>query len=201
MTDSGTLTVGPVGLTRQLALMRLLAAAAPVALTAGWLLGAAVQTSGYSWSTSTISDLAATTATHREVMNAGLAVAGFCLLALGAVGQSVTRLSRAVLAAAGLAVLAIVAAPLPDFGPAHTYAAWTAFLLLALWPAVGLRWGRSPLIRRCVAGFAVVLNLTLLVWTEYFPAFDLGIAERALATVTLAEITLQMFRGRTASGR
>lgn len=112
-------------------------AAAPVLLIGGWTLAAARQRGGFDAVRETISVLAARGADDRWVMTVALAGLGLCHLATAAALGRARTLGRVVLAAGGVATVLVAAFPLPaaDSGSAaHTAAAGSAFLALAVWP-------------------------------------------------------------------
>ncbi|WP_143448184.1 DUF998 domain-containing protein [Kineosporia sp. A_224] len=166
------------------------AAAAPVLLVGGWTWAAALQPGGFDPVRETISALAGLGATRRGIMTAALVGVGLCHLTTSAALRTAPRAGRAALGLGGLATLGVAAAPLPADGgsAAHTAFATTAFVALAVWPALPPRRDRAPRapfpLRRPVRLAAAGLLLGLVGWfgLELFGAGDrLGLAERAAA--------------------
>ncbi|CAN5707248.1 DUF998 domain-containing protein [soil metagenome] len=162
-------------------------AAAPVFLIGGWTLAAARQPGGFDARTETISALAAYGATDRWVMTAALAGLGACHLTTALGLRPAALPGRVVLAAGGVATVLVAAFPLPAVGEsiAHTAAAGTAFVALAVWPALAwrrgaeVRWGLRP----AVATIAAATLLGLVGWfaIELGRDGDVGLAERVAA--------------------
>lgn len=110
---------------------------APVLLIGGWTLAATRQQGGFDSVRETISALAAVGADDRWVMTTALAGLGLCHLVTAAALRGARMPGRVVLATGGAATVVVAVFPLPagDGGSAaHTAAAATAFLTLALWP-------------------------------------------------------------------
>lgn len=158
---------------------------APGAVTAGWIVGALLQRYPYSSVRNTISDLAATTADHRDIMTTGFLVAGLSLLAV-ALGLREAALSgRFLIGIGGIGVLLVAANPLPNGGTAHTYAAFVSFISLSIWPGLATRRDSSSWALRPPASWLATLAgcVLLFCYVSISPAFGLsGAAERALAT-------------------
>ncbi len=151
------------------------AAVAPVALIGGWTWAAARQPPGYDPIRQSISALAASGATDRWIMTAGLAVLGLCHVVTGAGLTDAGRAGRSLLALGGLATVVVACLPQPAGG--HVQAAGVGFIALTLWPAVS----RVPGHR---VGFAVAAVLAaLLIWfaTQLGGGSALGLSERILA--------------------
>lgn len=108
---------------------------APAALIGGWTVAASRQPRGYSALRDTISALAARGATDRWIMTSGLTVLGVSYLVSAAALRELATAARALLAAGGLATIAVAALPQPNV--AHAPAATVGFVALALWPACG----------------------------------------------------------------
>lgn len=161
-------------------------AAAPVVLVGGWLIAGAVQPAGYDPVRQTISALAAHGAHHRWVMTLGLAGLGLAHLTTAAGLRGIRPPARLVLAAAGLATLGVAAFSEPAHGSSGVHAgfATTAFVLLALWPAMmrgddpSLPWAqRAP-----VALAATAVSLGLLLWFAVTLSHGpIGVSERLLS--------------------
>ena len=151
------------------------ASVAPVALIGGWSLAASRQPSSYAPLRDTISALAAHGATDPWIMTIGLAVLGACHLATASGLTEAARPGRAVLAAGGMATIAVAALPQPSSG--HTPAATVGFIALAVWPVL------SGVPGRRLAGAATVGLVILLGWLllELHDGDLLGLSERVLA--------------------
>lgn len=175
--------------------VRIAAAAAPLALITGWIVGAVVQPWDFSSISGTISDLASTSAHDRYLMTAGLVIAGAATVFLAIAWRSSTALGRVLLAVAGFGILVVAACPLPTYGQAHSLAAGVAFAALALWPAAALRVGESLATRLACATAATLVNLVFLVWLEWFPGPQIGLVERTLSTVVFAWIAIGVYSG------
>lgn len=166
------------------------ATAAPVLLVGGWTWAAALQPGTFDPVRETISALAGLGATRRGIMTAALVGVGLCHLATSAALRTAPRAGRAALGLGGLATLGVAAAPLPADGGSvpHTVFATTAFVALAVWPALppgrdGAPRAPFPLLRP-VRLAAAGLLLALVGWfgIELFGAGPrLGLAERAAA--------------------
>ncbi len=173
--------------------LRVPAVVALLALSAGWILGAAAWPGHYSSIDSTISDLASSYAPHRAIMTAGLVVSGICLVLLAAGSVRRSRASRVVLGLAGLGVLVVAIAPLPTYGQLHSVGALVAFGCLAGWPLLGFRLGGTPRVRAVMAVLVTTVNAIFFVWLELAPGLYIGFAERALATAALLWVAVQTF--------
>ena len=164
-------------------------ACAPVVLVGGWLIAGAAQPGSYDPVHRTISALAAHGAQHRWIMTLGLAGLGLAHLTTAAGLRVGRRSARLVLAAAGLATLgvAVFAEPAHGSSTAHAGFATTAFVLLALWPALVVRrpdTGSAPpwAQRAPVAFVAAAVSLGLLVWFAVTLARGpVGVSERVLS--------------------
>ena len=161
------------------------AAAAPILLVGGWTIAAALQPTGYDPIRDTISALAAHGATDRWVMTVALAAVAACYLVTAAGLQPARRAGRLVLAAGGVATLAVALSPQPAHGGsvAHTIAASVAFISLAAWPVVAARRDSSaPLLRRPVSAAATLALLSLVAWFAIeLHGGQRGLAERVAA--------------------
>ncbi|MDM7830626.1 DUF998 domain-containing protein [Cellulomonas edaphi] len=137
------------------------ALAAPVAMIGGWTIAAARQPS-FDPVASTISDLAATTATDPWIMTAGLAVTGVAHVLTAAGLRPVPRPARVLHAVGGLATLAVAALPVDTYPHPHGVAAAVGFGALALWPALAWRRGGTGALRPAVGIAASVVLVGLL---------------------------------------
>jgi hypothetical membrane protein len=162
-------------------------AAAPVLLVGGWTAAAARQQDRFDPVAETISALAAYGADDRWVMSGALAGLGLCHVVTAAALRGAAAPGRALLAAGGVATILVALFPLPadeSGSVAHTAVAGTAFVVLAVWPA--LAWRRAgPWPLRPAASVAAAAALTSLVgWFGVELAADdgrVGLAERAAA--------------------
>jgi hypothetical membrane protein len=162
-------------------------AAAPVLLVGGWTAAAARQRGGFDPVMATISDLAAYGADDRWLMTTALAGLGLCHLTTAAALREAAPAGRAVLAAGGLATVLVAAFPLPADGsgsPAHTVAAGTAFVALAVWPALAGRAGAAGPLRPAVSTAAAAVLCGLTAWFFAELLLDdgrVGVSERVAA--------------------
>lgn len=117
-------------------------AAAPVLLMGGWTVAAARQRDSFDPVLETISALAAYGADDRWVMTTALAGLGICHVTTAAALRGAAPVGRAILAGGGVATVLVAVFPLPadeSGSGAHTVVAATAFLALAVWPALAGR--------------------------------------------------------------
>jgi hypothetical protein len=163
--------------------LRVPAVAAPVAMIGGWTAAAAVQPAGHSSSWSSISDLAALYATHREIMTTALVVAGACLVLVAARFRSAATCGRAALAISGFGVLVVAAAPLPVGWQWHTVGALAGFAGLTWWPMLGMRRGDTPHLAPSRAVPVTAVGTLVLGCLYFAPGVvgGYGAAERLLA--------------------
>ncbi len=164
------------------------AALAPVFLVGGWTLAAAQQPAGYSSVRDTISALAGDAATDRWVMTIGLAGLGICHLVTAVGLHPARRAGRLLLMTGGVATVLVALFPVPRVGvsDAHSLAAGVALVMLALWPALSWRrgrsmvWGLRHLVSMAAAG---VLFGLLAVFAAQLGADGplVGLTERAVA--------------------
>ncbi len=115
-------------------------AAAPVLLIGGWLLAESRQPAAFDPLRDAISDLAAIGAADREIMTVALAGVGLAHLVTAWGLTEASKVGRAVLGVGGAATVLVAVFPLPGGGGssgAHTAAATTAFVALAVWPFFG----------------------------------------------------------------
>lgn len=146
-------------------------ATAPVAIIGGWTLAAA-QRPGFDPVTETISALAARDAPGRWLMTTALVVNGLAHLATAAGLTEARTGGRAVLALGGATTVGVALLPQPDV--AHFPVATTAFVAMALWPAL------SGVPSRRVAIAASVMLGALDVWlmVELPREQQVGLVER-----------------------
>ena len=162
-------------------------AAAPVLLIGGWTAAAARQRGGFDSVERTISDLAALGADDRWLMTGALAGLGVCHLTTAAALRDAAPAGRAVLAAGGVATVLVAAFPLPadeSGSTAHTLVAGTAFLALAVWPALAGRRDAPALLRPAPSAGAAATLLGLVAWFGIELSADqggVGLAERVTA--------------------
>lgn len=151
---------------------------APVFLIGGWTLAAHRQPAGYDATRDTISALAGLGATDRRVMTVALAGLGLCHVVTALGLRRAAAPGRVLLAAGGVATLAVAVFPVPRTGSsgAHAAAAFVAFGALTLWPALA----RAP--RYAVVATAVLAVLLAWFGVELFGAGGrIGASERVLA--------------------
>jgi hypothetical protein len=164
-------------------------AAAPVLLIGGWTVAAAHQRGPFDPVAETISALAARGASDPWIMTAALTGLGVCHLVTALALRPAAPAGRLVLAGGGAATLVVAAFPLPadDSGSTvHGVAAGTAFLALAVWPAVAVRRSaRAPaVVRPAIAVPAAAVLLGLVTWFAGEEAAGrglVGLSERAAA--------------------
>lgn len=157
--------------------------AMPVLLTAGWLIGAAVQPPSYSPVHQTVSQLSGHAANHRWIMTGALFAVGACYLvsAVGLVGPVPARIGLVV---AGLAAFGVALSPQPVHGSTAQHVAFTALgeLAIAIWPAllIGRRSAPGIVLGARFLAAATALSLVLLIWllVEVYSGGALGVAER-----------------------
>ncbi|HET6968733.1 MAG TPA: DUF998 domain-containing protein [Ornithinibacter sp.] len=165
------------------------AATAVVALVGGWTWAAALQPGGFDQVAETISGLAASATPHRWVMSVALVATGLAHLVTAWALVPARPTGRALLAAGGVATLAVAALPLPsrtESSLAHTVAAGASFVLLGLWPWFAARpRGPGVLTPRVGRTAAVVMTLAVasLALGAGGPAF--GLHERVVAFLTV----------------
>ncbi len=140
----------------------------------------------------TISELAAGDAPTRVFMTIMFALTGLCHLITSVFAVGIGRPGRIALGLAGLSTLAVAAFPLPTVASsstAHTLSAMAGFVLLAIWPVLGMRRSRDyPWLIRptgAVLGTLAMGGLCfwfLAVWISD-EAVALGVSERAAANL------------------
>jgi hypothetical membrane protein len=162
--------------------------AAPVLLIGGWTVAAGLQPPSFNPVADTISALAAEDATDRWVMTFALLGLGVCYVITALALRPGAWPGRLVLALGGVATILVAASPEPAGSGSLAHTAWaaTAFIALAVWPAISF--GRGPRapwgLRLAVCVSATVIMLGLLVWFYAELATGsriLGLAERVLA--------------------
>ena len=113
------------------------ATVAVLALVGGWTWAAAVQSGGFDARAESISALAASGTPHRWIMTTALVLTGLAHLVTAWALVPARRPGRVLLAAGGVATLAVAAFPLPSrtgSSAVHTAVATLSFALLAVWP-------------------------------------------------------------------
>ncbi|GAA4399541.1 hypothetical protein GCM10023168_07050 [Fodinibacter luteus] len=164
------------------------ATVAVVALVGGWTWAAALQPD-FDARTETISALAAAATPHRGVMTAALVVTGVAHVVTAWALSPARRTGRWLLAAAGLATLAVAAVPLPsraESSAAHTAVATASFLLLGLWPWFAARPGGPPVLESRVARpAAAVLTASVASLGLGLGGPSFGLHERVVAVLTV----------------
>lgn len=142
--------------------------------------------------TQTISELAAGDAPTRVFMTIMFALTGISHLVTSVFAVGIGRPGRIALGFAGLATVGVAAFPLPTIASsstAHTLAALAGFVLLAIWPVLGMRRSRDYpwLIRPLGATLGTLLLGGLCLWfLSLWTSPDnslLGVSERAAANL------------------
>jgi hypothetical membrane protein len=160
------------------------ALAAPVVLIGGWTVGAWRQPSTYSPMRQTISALSQYGAQDRMIMTLCLAALGLSFVVMSFGFRAASLAGRIALALGGVAMTGAAIFPQPVHGSsnAHLTSAGFAFVLLAIWPALGARRDSRALLNRQVS---IVTSLTLLilagVFTLVLGSADVGLSERIMA--------------------
>jgi hypothetical membrane protein len=162
--------------------------AAPVLLIGGWTVAAGLQPRSFNPVADTISALAAQDAADRWVMTFALLGLGACYVVTALALRPAAALGRLILALGGVATILVAANPEPAGSGSlpHTVSAATAFIAVAIWPAVSIRrgpsvpWGLRP--AACVSATVIMLGLLVWFYVELgLGGGDLGLAERILA--------------------
>ena len=165
------------------------ATVAVVALVGGWTWAAAVQPGGFDQAAETISALAARATPHRWVMTTGLVVTGIAHVVTAWALVPARREGRALLAAAGVATLAVAAVPLPsrnESSVAHTVVATLSFALLAIWPWFAARPAGPPVLAGRVARPAAAVMAAAVVSLGFgLGTATFGLHERVVALLTV----------------
>jgi predicted phosphodiesterase/hypothetical membrane protein len=165
------------------------ATVAVLALVGGWTWAAAVQSGGFDARAESISALAAAATPHRWIMTTALVVTGLAHLVTAWALVPARRTGRVLLAAGGVATLAVAAFPLPSrtgSSAVHTGVATVSFALLAVWPWFAAR-PRGPvaLERRVARPAAGVLALAVASLGLGLGGTGFGIHERVVAFLTV----------------
>ena len=177
----------PVGRPRTAVLS---ATVAVLALVGGWTWAAAVQSGGFDARAESISALAASGTPHRWIMTTALVLTGLAHLVTAWALVPARRPGRVLLAAGGVATLAVAAFPLPSrtgSSAAHTAVATLSFALLAVWPWFAAR-PRGPLAleRRVARPAAGVLAVAVASLGIGLGGTGFGVHERVVAFLTVA---------------
>jgi hypothetical membrane protein len=153
---------------------------APIALIGGWTLAESRQPAGYDAARQTISDLASRGATDRWLMTSALLVLGVCHIVTALGLHAAGRDGRWLLAAGGLGLLLVAAAPQPAHGSnkVHVDVAAFVFLVMSVWPVASGRPGPYRVLTPRVCAYATAVLLVLLVW------FGLGSKVHSLVGVS-----------------
>jgi hypothetical membrane protein len=140
----------------------------------------------------TISELAAGDAPTRVFMTVMFALTGVSHLITAIYAVGIGRVGRLALGLAGVATLGVAAFPLPTMATSseeHRLAAILGFVLLAIWPALGMRFSREfPWLIRPVGAFigtavmATICFWFLAVWPSPETGY-VGLVERAAANL------------------
>ena len=165
------------------------ATAAVVALVGGWTWAAAAQPSGFDSGADSISALAASTTSHRWIMTTALVITGLAHLVTAWALVPARLPGRVLLAAGGVATLAVAALPLPsrtDSSTAHTAVAIASFALLAVWPWFAARPdGPVALERRVARPAAAVMGVAVASLGIGLGGVAFGLHERVVAVLTV----------------
>ena len=177
----------PVGRPRTAVLS---ATVAVLALVGGWTWAAAAQPAGFDSGAESISALASSVTPHRWIMTTGLVITGLAHLVTAWALVPARRTGRLLLAAGGVATLAVAVLPLPsrtDSSAAHTVVATASFALLAGWPWFAARPGGPwALLNRVSRVAAVVLGLAVASLGIGLGGTTFGVHERVVAFLTVA---------------
>ncbi len=177
----------PVGRPRTAVLS---AAVGVIALVGGWTWAAAMQPAGFDSGVESISALAALTTSHRWIMTSALVLTGLAHLVTAWALVPARRPGRLLLAAGGVATLAVAAVPLASrtgSSPGHTAVATASFTLLAVWPWFAARpAGPWSLLLRVARTAAVVLALAVASLGIGLGGNAFGFHERIVAVLTVA---------------
>jgi predicted phosphodiesterase/hypothetical membrane protein len=178
---------GPVGRPRTAVLS---ASVAVVALVGGWTWAAAVQPGGFDGGDESISALAASATPHRWIMTTALVLTGLAHLVTAWALVPARRDGRLVLAAGGVATVAVAAFALPSrtgSSSLHTAVATLSFVLLAVWPWFAARPdGPVALQRRVARPAAGVLAVAVASLAIGLGTTGFGVHERVVAFATAA---------------
>jgi hypothetical membrane protein len=181
--------------------------AAPVLLIGGWTVAAGLQPRSFDPVADTISALAAEDATDRWVMTCALLGLGACYVLTALALRPAASPGRLILALGGVATILVAANPEPAGSGSlpHTVSAATAFIAVAIWPAISIRrgpsapWGLRP--AACVSATVIMLGLLVWFYVELgLGGRHLGLAERVLAGVEAIwplAITLTCYRSQS----
>ena len=166
------------------------ATVAVVALVGGWTWAAAVQPGGFDARAESISALAAAGTPHRWIMTTALLLTGAAHLVTAWALVPARRNGRILLAAAGVATLAVAVLPLPSrtgSSAAHTTVATLSFVLLAVWPWFAARPdGPRALDQRVARPAAGVLSVAVASLAIGLGGNEFGLHERVVALLTVA---------------
>ncbi|WP_181762965.1 DUF998 domain-containing protein [Rhodococcus spelaei] len=164
-------------------------AAAPLLLIGGWVAAGSRQPPTYSPVRQSISVLSGDAATDQWVMTTALIAVGLCHLLTAAGLYGIRPAARIVLAASGLAGIAMAMIPQPEVGsiPAHVALAVLGAITLALWPAfVGSRAHRWPSllsVRMCTIATLVFVVMTVWLLIEAQGGANFGLSERICTSI------------------
>jgi len=140
----------------------------------------------------TISELAAGDAPTKVLMTIAFVITGLCHITTGTFARGIGLPGRIAIVAAGFTTLGVAVFPLPSVAGTsveHRLAAITGFIILAIWPVLGMRRnGNYPWIIRPVGAIlstvfiAVFCFWFLAVWAQ--PALGyVGLIERVAANL------------------
>jgi hypothetical protein len=152
-----------------------------------------------------ISVLAGDAATDQWVMTTALIAVGICQLVTAAGLYGVRAAARIVLAASGVAGIAMAAIPQPVVGsiPAHVALAVVGAVTLALWPAfVGSRAHRWPSVLSvpmCTTVTLAFVAMTVWLLVEAQGGANFGLSERICTSIESAWPLLVVLAARRAA--
>ena len=161
---------------------------APIVTIGSWIVSP-LMWAEFSSRRQTISALAARGAPSRRVQTAAFVVAGLCYVVSAMAISDLGTLGRLTLAAGGIALIGVAAAPLPspdDSSVAHSRVAGAHFVAMALWPvagmvtAVGTPWLLTPWGAAASSALLLVLLAVFLVNLRRETAV-VGLTERVVA--------------------
>ena len=165
-------------------------AVAPVLLACGWTVAAGLQPGSFDAVSSTISALAAQSATDRWVMTFVLLGVGACDVLTGLALRPAAAAGRLILMAGGVAGMLVAVSPEPArAGGSRAHGLWatSGFIALTAWPVAGSRrgpavpYGLQPAVSTSAAG----VMLGLLAW--FGAEVIIGLGQAGLAERILVE--------------
>lgn len=164
---------------------------APTTLAVAIAVGDTLQPTGYRPADRSMIELAAAGSAYRWLLVGATAIAGLAVIVVAGTIPGLIRRARSILAAGGLATIALALVPAPgggQFSAAHLAIAILAAGALALWPWFGIRVGAAPTFRPVVVRVIAPVLLGLVVTLPLTARFGLGYGrqERIAALALLA---------------